>query len=340
MITRPRSRLAFTLIELMVVVGIISIVAAMTLPAVQSAREAARRSQCLNNLKQLGIAIQGYEELSNMLPPALMGYNSMKKPTYYGYHSVVTRILPFIERGLEYNSINFDLSTYPLETIAWPQMHPEEMVANAANSSVYKVRIDGFLCPSDGRPQVGSGNSYRGCTGVGPRLSQTAEFLDSANGTFPEIGFVRQSSILDGLSQTVCYSERILGSAVSGSSLLLKDSYALNSVVFDADQLLAGCTLSATYGSEAFTSNGRWWFWTGRERTLYTHTQTPNGRIIDCLIGSSRTAPGMATARSNHPGGVNALFADGSARFVKDSVSLAVWRAYATKAGGEVTNPD
>ena len=93
--------------------------------------------------------------------------------------------------------------------------------------------------------------------------------------------------------------------------------------MLSADDLLRQCRVSARPGAKSFVDSGRWWFWTGRERTLYSHAQVPNGRIPDCVAGGSRTAIGMATARSRHPGGVNALMGDGSIRFTKETIAHA-----------------
>ena len=87
-----------------------------------------------------------------------------------------------------------------------------------------------------------------------------------------------------------------------------------------------------------FRSGGLWWFWTGKDQTLYTHTQPPNGRIVDCLTSGQQPPSGMVTARSMHPGGVNALMGDGSVRFVSDSIDPAVWRGLGTRNGAELVD--
>lgn len=109
--------------------------------------------------------------------------------------------------------------------------------------------------------------------------------------------------------------------------------------ILSADDLLQGCLTAARPGATpTFSLGGRWWFWLGRERTLYTHTQQPNGRVPDCLRIYMDPPYGMATARSWHLGGVNLLMGDGSTRFVTETIDLSVWRGLGTRNGGELVD--
>ena len=109
--------------------------------------------------------------------------------------------------------------------------------------------------------------------------------------------------------------------------------------VLSADELLTGCLAAARLGATpTFTRGGRWWFWLGRERTLYTHTQQPNGRVPDCLHPNMNPPYGMATARSWHHGGVNVLIGDGSTRFVRETIDVSTWRGFGTRSGGELVD--
>ncbi len=196
-----------------------------------------------------------------------------------------------------------------------------------------------LLCPSDGGPLAETGTNYRGNVGVGPQYDMSAEYPDSGNGLFLEQGLTRPSSVPDGLSHTAMYSERLRGSGGPDVNPD-RDSFGLLVLVLTADDLILAARAAARQGSLSgyFTDQGRYWFWTGRERTLYNHAQAPNGMVPDAISMNIMTARGMATARSNHPGGVNALMADGSVRFVSETISQAVWRGLGTRNGRELVD--
>ncbi len=331
------TRNGMTLIETLVSIGIISIVAALLVPAVQAARESARRAQCANNLKQLALATHAYHGVHNMFPPPITN-SRFGKPRYMGLFSVQTRLLPFLEQRPLYDAINFSVGTAPLET---PNEHSpleQDMFSIMINSTAFNTRIAQFLCPSDGESTSGACCSYRGNTGVGWFVAVGAEMPDSANGLFPEMNRVNIAGVTDGLSNTVAFSERSLGSNVNQRPDPSRDFYFMPSMVQSADQLVLSCRLAAHPGAGGFTYGGRWWFWSGRERTLYNHAQGPNGRVPDCLFPSMIGAAGMATARSQHCGGVNMSMGDGAVRYVSESVDLNVWRALGSRNGREVVD--
>lgn len=328
---RPLRR-GFTLIELTVVVGIVCLLIALLLPAVQSAREAARRSQCQSNLHQIGLALHGYHESNNTFPPALTGIHAW----YFGLFSIQVRLLPYLDNAPLFNSINFILGTHPPDSYGVP-LDSTERAANSVNVTAYQTSLAIFLCPSDARA-FGPANNYRGNVGVGPTKHTTAEYPDSGNGMFPEIVMVNAAHVIDGLSHTVAFSERLRGTGSSSSPDPERDAYAISFELFTADQLIQGCRIAPRNGFRPFVASGNWWFWTGRERTLYSHTQEPNGTVPDCLSGSSVTADGMATARSLHLGGVNALMADGSGRFILETIARPVWRGLGTRDGSELVD--
>jgi prepilin-type processing-associated H-X9-DG protein len=210
---------------------------------------------------------------------------------------------------------------------------------NAVNNTVSRARVTLLLCPSDRGAFDETGCNYRGSTGVGPRFAVFAETLDSGNGLFPEVGMISPALVPDGLSHTVAVSERIRGSGRAGPPVdPTRDVFEIALAVFDADELLSGCRISARATNAVFTSSGRWWFWTGRERTLFNHAQPPNGKIPDCLQGLGYPAPGLATARSFHTRGLNALMGDGSVRYVADRIATSVWRGLGTRNGGELVD--
>jgi len=332
-----RSQAGFTLIELMTVIGTVSVLIGLLLPAVQSAREAARRFQCQNNLRQIGLAVHGYHNDNAFFPPALMGWSD-RKPTNFGYHSPFARLLPYLDAKTVFDSINFSVSTFPLESFG-VRLQPAELAADSINATAFGTNLALFLCPSDGGAFESAGCNYRGNTGDGPGFGTSAEMPDSGNGLFPERVMVSARMVPDGLSHTAAISERLRGSG--GNRRVAdptRDYFQKPTLASTADDLLLACRVAARPGGGGFVYGGRWWFWTGRERTLYNHAQSPNGRIPDCLTSGAVTAPGMSTARSWHPGGVNVLMGDGSVRFASDGTSQQVWRALGSRNGSELVD--
>ncbi len=337
----------FTLIELLTVVGIISIVIAFSLPAVQSARESARRARCQGNLRQIGLAIESYHGMNNCYPIGVTTSKgrSVKQGsapiTYYGFFSIHTRLLPLIEQVPLFNSINFEAGASPLVTIGYPPANATEIAVAEANATVITTSISLFLCPSDGGGMfLDGGVNYRGNIGVGGYPNKTFLHPDSGNGIFQETVVTRQSQVSDGLSHTVAVSERLRG---SGAHPLRanRDYWLIRTGVYGtADDALNSCRIAARpyFDEDGFALAGDRWFWEGLDRTFYTHAQAPNGTIPDCLQGALKTPPGVTTARSHHFGGVNALMGDGSTRFVGETISRSVWRGLGTRDGGELVD--
>jgi prepilin-type processing-associated H-X9-DG protein len=340
----PRRTTGFTLLEVLVVLGATSIVIALALPAVQAAREAARRAQCKSNLRQVGLALHLYHGDHGTFPPQSLGEPFPIKPGtkdwYQGFYSIHSRLLPYLELRSYFNAVNFSLSTHP-ETLDWP-WDAIDLAYNVPNETVRQTRVGVFLCPSDQGAFSATGTNYRGNTGVGPDLNTTQEYPDSGNGLFPDTTLVTLAMVPDGMSHTAAFSERLRGSGRATDPSPERDSFRLQSLALTADDVLVGCRADAwpdpRFRSPFFPSQGRWWFWSGRERTIYNHAQVPNGKVPDCLYGGMRTGLGMATARSHHPGGVHVMMADGSVRFVLESVSQAVWRGFGTRNGGELVD--
>jgi prepilin-type N-terminal cleavage/methylation domain-containing protein/prepilin-type processing-associated H-X9-DG protein len=337
---RSSSTRGFTLIELLVVLGIVSILTALLLPAVQMAREAARRSQCQNSLRQIGLAIQSYLTSSSCFPASVTTRSYPKGRTFYfGLYSAHCRLLPYLEQNSLYQSINFQTGTWPPDTYGAGSSGALANL-NLANATAYRTGLAFFLCPSDGGPMETSGSNYRGNTGIGPSPAPWAESPDSGNGLFPELDAVSPARVTDGLSHTVAFSERVRGSGPGSGALdPERDVFGREGVVNTGDQLLAECRIAGRSSNLlGFRTSGQYWFWAGRERTLYTHTQTPNGKVPDCTYGGMTPAIDMATARSHHPGGVNVLMGDGSGRFVSETIAQAVWRALGSRDGGEIVD--
>ncbi len=336
----------FTLIELLVVLGVVSLLLAMLLPAVQSAREAARRAQCQSNLHQIGLALHAYEADYQCFP--ILNTNvtirtndpEVQLHPYSGEYSAHSRLLPYLELRPLYDSVNFRAGTIPTDIYA--ASLPEAANLYEINATVITSRVTTFLCPSDRGSLTASGTNYRCNVGLGPANDTTAEFRDSDNGPFIQCawnGLARPATVVDGLSHTVAVSERLVGSGQVGYPQPSRDVWPMTPGPVSADQNLQACLTAARPNvSPTFVLTGKWWFWDGREWTEYTHAQAPNGRVPDCLQPAMLGCFGMITARSWHHGGVHALMADGSVRFVSETIQLSVWRALGTRNGGEVVD--
>jgi prepilin-type N-terminal cleavage/methylation domain-containing protein len=320
----------FTLIELLVVIAIIGALVALLLPAVQAAREAARRSQCSNNLKQVGLAIHNYVQSNGVLP---FGQGDEPAGTFNGWSSL-TMMLPNLEQGAVFNAINF-------------QIPDGSVPGSAQNQTSQAVRISTFLCPSDpDRLTANAGhNNYFGNSGIDPLVNiATPSGLFGGNfGTGPYVPVtVRLQDITDGLSQTIAFSERVKGiglnnneqtdsltptSSVSKSGKLPSDAKGAYTVCTGMDPRAPGAKLAGWY------SVGSFWYIGSPLGSRYNHVMPPN--TWSC-VEQNTDNDGAHTAGSRHPGVVDALLADGSVRVIKQSIALAVWRALGTKAGGEV----
>ena len=340
MIARPRR--AFTLIELLVVIAIIGVLIALLLPAVQTAREAARRAQCQSNLRQLGLAIHNYHDAHQVFPPGRMC--NFNVPGEGRCYSAYAHLLPYFDQTHVYDMINFAFS--PEQGATTPGV-PE-------NTTVLNLCIATLLCPSDwlgDKLQGDSGvHSYPLCTGTTYPLSPRNPWGLKVTGVFFENSSVRARDIADGLSRTVCISENIIatpGSSIwdgvtpeNGFVLTLGNTNAPPNgpglTDYDAQCTSPGLALQRTRGSR--------WLYGAPGHSMYNHHRPPNDTRMDCRGGlphSSRSDPYWkelslsVAAHSKHPGGVNVLHCDGSVAFVDSAISLPIWRALATINGNE-----
>ena len=291
----------FTLIELLVTISIIALLIALSLPAVQSARESARRAQCVSNLRQIGIALHNYEASYNSFP--LNWRNPRVDPTR-GHpfviggrpFSALTRLLPFLDQQLLCSSINFSIETYPnfgASEVPYPQI-----------TTALKTRLSFYLCPSDSVPTPSEyGCNYRGNYGVGPTTATNQETYDSGNGFYSFPGVLGPRSFPDGLSHTVAYSERLRGTGSGGGLSPDRDFGNIlvmpNCVDRDADYALLCCQLASAKGFPAYRMGGFTWFFSDFKCTSYDHAQEPNGQIPDAVLLVGWT--GVATARMPIP---------------------------------------
>jgi prepilin-type N-terminal cleavage/methylation domain-containing protein/prepilin-type processing-associated H-X9-DG protein len=334
----------FTLIELLVAVAIIGILVGMVLPAVQAAREAARRATCVNRLKQIGIALHHYESQVGSFPPMHLLHDSAGtiRPTYSRLHSPLARLLSQLDQPVLFHSINFHFETI----FADDQLY---------NQTVYMTRVREFLCPSDELQAVeGMGRvGYRFSTGLLTSIAwvpyRNQEIQRTLGGMFPSIQAIRAAEVRDGLSFTTGASERLQGDWIRGVFFEGGD-YLMGR--YDAqyrgpDEALAYCAVLDPATSPVSSRGGESWYYSGLHNTAYNHCATPNARRASCsydfysqtddLLGGGLRS-GSFPATSAHPGGVNVLMMDGAVRFVRDGVAQPVWRALGTRSGGEVVS--
>jgi prepilin-type N-terminal cleavage/methylation domain-containing protein/prepilin-type processing-associated H-X9-DG protein len=326
-------RPAFTLIELLVVIAIIAVLIALLLPAVQSAREAARRSQCVNNLKQIVLAMHNYHDVNTALP---LG-RTLQAGTYRPF-SQQARILGFMEQSNAFNALNFSLSSY-----------------DPSNVTGAAIVINSFVCPSDPTPQVptglivagyGSGPvSYRANEGTSVAMWYGADdttnvnngIVSQPNGLFFSDQLIKLASITDGTSNTAAFSEHVIGDFSNSVATDFSDTFEPGTHPLTSDDAYTMCLAVQVnnLSQQGYSNVGAPWTYGYHSTTSYWHSGPPNSR--SCMFPPSRIS---TTANSRHAGGVNVGLADGSVRFVKSSINLATWRALGTRNGGEVISAD
>jgi len=332
---RLQSR-GFTLIELLVVIAIIAVLIALLLPAVQAAREAARRIQCTNNLKQIGLALANYESSQGALPPSLVVARDGSEFWSNGW-SAQSRLLPFLEQGTVFNATNYTLS-YKM---------PD-------NTTISRIQFSAFICPSEVRPEpkISPGKEY-GVANYNANVGDWYIFgglgTPGNRGAFGPNRSRRLGDFTDGLSNTVVFSEvKTYQGFLTDCSLPNVQEPGSIPTPF-ADPYAAAPEYQSGAGTYKF-AHAEWVDGAALE-TGFTTAWPPNKVIrggpdnADIDIGTTGEKVGgptygAITSRSYHPGGVNALLGDGSVRFIKDAIDGQAWRALGSVAGGEVISAD
>lgn len=371
-----RPRRGFTLIELLVVIAIIAVLIALLLPAVQAAREAARRAQCVNNMKQLALAVLNYESANGAFPSQTM--NPPSRTETLVPMSWIPPLLQFTEQSAIYNATNFLVDMMGTG------------VGGYANSTVSTSNLSLLMCPSEslwsplrvwgttgGQTYHYGMTNYMGNYG-GPGVMKLTSgtivptnndaMCPASNCYYPGAnwGPVTIASITDGTSNTGLISERLIG--VNHSNFTRGDALAKRGTFRSPRAAAAGSgaegallyvqacnTIPANTGTRFGGGPGQMWiasFPVWLVINSYNHFGTPNqmnctnpgepaGIDGNAVWAGYFVAPlGSAPPNSNHSGGVNVAFSDGSVHFIKDSISPQTWWALGSRNGGEVVSAD
>ncbi len=350
---RPeRRQAAFTLIELLVVIAIIAVLIALLLPAVQMAREAARRAQCQNNLKQIGIALHNYHQAHGMFPPdgmrALRGINRWWRTGREQHWSMKVFLLPYIDRSDVYNAANLDLAAYgePAGSRSW---------ARDANATLRRARIETFLCPSD--YHFPHRNPYAAASNYQPNHGTERAYNNwRANGIVYEPGWdwaynkpIGIRDIVDGTTFTAAFSEWIRGGMQGYRSAQFGDYLAVTWRAPSVLRFPGNWRQARREGDKWFEKvcdestryqwdfKGELWYLSNNGRgTGIGFSKRPNHK--SCNAGSWSAGHYLMASSSLHPGGVNVLFSDGRVRFISEDIDQNVNFAIGTRDGREPVN--
>lgn len=335
-------RSGFTLVELLVTLGVMGLLLALILPAVQQTRESARQMQCGNHLKQIGVACQAHQSTHGGYPLTAVEHVS---PTGH-FRSAISphaHLLPYLDQTPLHRSVEF---RHWAED--FPESAPRFWLVNLLNVPPVQpcdlvpleTTVPVFVCPSNtSSPGV---NHYRACMGAGPGIFTAGESgicTDPGNaaGAFVNGRAMRPADIRDGLSNTAMFSERVAGD---------RNQKRYDPWLDVAEVTQPQCTVAAVrLNCAAVTASaphdsyvGSTWLFGSWRQTWYNHVLPPNSSTPDCMQGGPGLVGGgngAYSARSHHRGGVNLLLCDGSVRFVNQVLDLSVWTALATRAGNE-----
>jgi len=325
----------FSLVELLVVVALLATLIGLLVPAIQTARETARRSNCSNNLRQIGLAASAHESARRRFPIGAESRQWDERPGFqhqFFRWSALAHLAAFYESEEVLRGLDLSVPLYV-------GYRPTDV--SPQNKPIVKLLIPLFLCPSDVARAVSDlfgPTNYAGCTGSGIGGGTPFE----VDGIYGINSRTRARDVTDGLAKTVAFAESILGAGPTAvSSRQGVDVVTGYGFAMDAPLTEPACSRPFYYN---FTDL-RGFSWANGEyrTTLYNHAREPNSQTMDCLAALMNTpdkarqyaAFGWRSPRSRHPGAVNVVMADGSVRGVADGIDGDVWRATATIAGGE-----
>ncbi len=339
--SHSRGRHGFTLIELLVVIAIIGVLIALLLPAVQAAREAARRSQCTNNLKQIGLALHNYHSTHTRFPMGATRQNDrVGHSATWNNWSVHALLLPYLEQQTIYNAANFKLASVG-------------SVAGAVNKTVRVTRLAAFMCPSDGEVGLSRLNNYFASEGTSTWRGTQAK----STGMFTYRLSYGIRDVTDGVANTVAFSEALVGyrdersnanprNSVTGVSPMGADGFNAWTIGWNKiQQGLNACTSAFKSGGSSKSIRntlGQYWCVGANGQTMFNTIIGPNSQKFQwasCRFGCNGCNVDQSSfirATSNHSGGVNVLFGDGSVHFIKNSINRKTWWSLGTRANNEV----
>lgn len=359
-----KRRPGFTLIELLVVIAIIAILIALLLPAVQQARESARRTQCKNNLKQLGLALHNYHDVYNMfvyMKGGTNGYgNTARNDGNYNRRSGLISLLPYVEQSALYAQIEAgDTSGANGQTLPVPPGG----AAPWSGWRVWWVQIPGFRCPTDPGIITARGTSnYAFCRGDSYAFGNTARDANQASGVFCRNTCYGTRDIVDGTSNTIAFGERVQGSFGIGAKAGADVRESTLTGVAGITTSAGACVAAAS----GITSGKRYTTWSavkGKFSSIWQDGQPENVAFNTVLApnspsctndgnGNADSAYSILNASSYHTGGVQVVLCDGSVRFISENIDTGnlsvavntvngpspygVWGALGTRMGGEV----
>jgi prepilin-type N-terminal cleavage/methylation domain-containing protein/prepilin-type processing-associated H-X9-DG protein len=362
-----KNKSGFTLVELLVVIAIIGMLVGLLLPAVQAAREAARRLQCSSNIRQVGLAIQNYESAFRSFPLTNTGSGVAGNPNGSGLYSWLSMILPQIEQQPVFDSIDFTVAMTSVHSGTTPNYYKLQIDANHKNAKAARTVIASYLCPSDpwqltdvagsSQPAPGSyaGNigwirRTTGIEGTGSELAQQNGAMPIVNSAMPSSWFfprLRHRDLTDGTSSTTLVSERLINSGVPvvgpfGSSMPLGPIPTMSfcggsGTARSLPRWVTYCQGVTSPDPTYSAPHGKAWI-SGLTiaANLYMHVLPPNTR--NCHVyGGEGDGNNMVTASSMHTGGVNVVYADSHTHFVSSSIDPVVWWSIGSRNGGETT---